>query len=114
MAANLSKVADYINTSLKTLPGKPRSPKAKLVFHEISAEDAKIALQNYEERPKHPRSELSQRLESLQVNGPGVKLVGSTLASIKSSTSKFAKTAGRTYRVFPGGTDGEIIVLRTE
>jgi hypothetical protein len=109
---SLSKIANHISKNLKMMPGPKRSPKAKLVFHEISPEDCAKALAEYDARPRHKRSALSQRLELLEP-GSGFSIATASLPSIKSSVSKFAKTDGRTYRVFPGGADGEVIVLRT-
>jgi hypothetical protein len=112
-AQALSRVSEYMSKILKTMPRTPRTPKAKLVFHEISPEDCTKALAEYESRPKHPRSALSQRLEALEP-GSGFSVANASIASIKSSCSKFAKTSGRAYRAFPGGLSGEVIVLRTE
>jgi hypothetical protein len=114
MPANTEFLKAAASMIKKQLPRAPRSPKAKLTITAISAEECDRLFAIYDSRPKHPRSELSRSLESLEVGGTGINLAGSSLASIKSSCSKFAKTTGKAFRVARGDKDGEVIVRRTE
>jgi hypothetical protein len=111
MSVKLDLMASEIKRLNRGIP-KTRAPRSELTFEDISPEEGARLLEAYKATPKNKKSALTERLSTLEV-GAAFKVTGRTLISLKGSIGKYAKTAGRAYKVFPA-PDGGAIVMRTE
>jgi hypothetical protein len=90
---------------------KTRAPRSELAFEDLSQEECAKLIEAYKSTPKNKRSQLTEKLQSLEV-GVAFKVSGRTLLSLKGSVAKYGQTSGRKHKVFPAG-DGAVI-MRTQ